>query len=135
MFAAVAILLLSTGTPAQSLQGRVTAVSDGDTIAVATEDKRRLRIRLQGIDAPEHTMPYSQISRRHLLELVRGKVITFNPEKLDRHGRIVAVVRLLDGTDVCLEQIKGALRGISNATSLSSCGQIARPMQLRKRSL
>ena len=31
------------------------------------------------------------------------------PEKLDRHGRTVAVVRLQDGTDVCLAQIEAGL--------------------------
>jgi endonuclease YncB( thermonuclease family) len=44
-----------------------------------------------------------------LSELVIGKVVTFNPEKLDRHGRTVAVVRLQDGTDVCLAQIQAGL--------------------------
>ena len=38
-----------------------------------------------------------------------GKAVTFNPEKLDRHGRTVAVVRLQDGTDVCLAQIQAGL--------------------------
>jgi endonuclease YncB( thermonuclease family) len=76
---------------------------------VQTLDRRRVTIRLQGIDAPERTMAYSQISRRHLHELVMGKVVTFDPEKLDRHGRTVAVVRLQDGTDVCLKQIEAGL--------------------------
>lgn len=52
---------------------------------------------------------YSQVSRRHLAELVMGKIVTFDPEKLDRHGRTVAVVRLQDGTDVCLEQVRAGL--------------------------
>ena len=94
---------------AQTLTARVVSVADGDTISVSTEDKRRVTIRLQGIDAPERTMPYSQISRRHLSELVMGKVVTFNPEKIDRHGRTVAVVRLQDGSDVCLAQIQAGL--------------------------
>ena len=38
-----------------------------------------------------------------------GKVVTFNPEKIDRHGRTVAVVRLQDGTDVCLAQVQAGL--------------------------
>jgi endonuclease YncB( thermonuclease family) len=89
--------------------GRAIRVADGDTITVQTDDNRRVTIRLQGIDAPERTMPYSQVSRRHLHELVMGKVVTFNPEKLDRHGRTVAVVRFQDGTDVCLAQIEAGL--------------------------
>ena len=53
--------------------GRVMSVSDGDTIAVELSDKTRVRVRLQGIDAPERTMPYSQVSRRHLHDLVSGQ--------------------------------------------------------------
>jgi micrococcal nuclease len=71
--------------------GRVIAVTDGDILGVQTED-RRVTIRLRWIDAPERTMPYSQISRRNLTDLVLNKVVTINPEKLDRHGRAVAVV-------------------------------------------
>lgn len=75
-------------------------MADGDTITVEVEPKRRVTIRLQGIDAPERTMPYSRISRSHLSDLVLNKVVAFNPEKIDRHGRTVAVVRTSDGTDV-----------------------------------
>lgn len=89
--------------------GRVVSVADGDTSRVELSNKSRIRIRLQGIDAPERTQPYSQVSRRHLHELVGGKEISFVPEKLDRHGRTVAVVRLKDGTDVCLAQIEAGL--------------------------
>ena len=69
----------------------------------------RVRIRLQGIDAPERTMPFSQVSRRNLKELVDNKKVYFDPQKLDRHGRTVAVVYLQDGTDVCLEQLRAGL--------------------------
>jgi len=68
-----------------------------------------MRIRLQGIDAPERTMAYSQISRRHLRELVINQVVTFDAERLDSFGRTVAVVRLQDGSDVCLAQITAGL--------------------------
>jgi endonuclease YncB( thermonuclease family) len=44
-----------------------------------------------------------------LSDLVLNKVVAFNPEKVDRHGRTVAVVRTSDGTDVCLPQIKAGL--------------------------
>ncbi len=93
----------------QGLMVRVVSVADGDTISVFTADKGRVRIRLQGIDAPELTMPYAQISRRHLRALVFDKMITFDAEKIDRHGRTVAIVRLPDGTDVCLAQIQAGL--------------------------
>jgi len=101
--------LLLVPAVATAAEGRVIRVADGDKITVQALDQRRITIRLQGIDAPERTMAYSQISRRHLHDLVMGKVVTFDPEKLDRHGRTVAVVRLQDDTDVCLKQIEAGL--------------------------
>jgi endonuclease YncB( thermonuclease family) len=109
VIASLALILLATPASAEMIEARVTRVADGDTITVVTADKRTVRIRLQGIDAPERTMPYSQVSRRHLQELVMNKTLKFSPDKLDRHGRIVAVVRLQDGTDVCLAQIQAGL--------------------------
>jgi endonuclease YncB( thermonuclease family) len=105
-----ALLLASVGTAyAASISGRVTGVADGDTLTIQTDDGRRIRIRLQGIDAPERTQTYSQVSRSSLQEMTAGQRVTFDVDKFDRHGRSVAVVRLSDGTDVGLRQIKAGL--------------------------
>lgn len=90
---------------AAELAGRVVSVADGDTITVQTDDKRRIRIRLQGIDAPERTQAYSQVSRRNLHEMTIGRIVEFDAEKIDRHGRTIAIVRA-EGKDVCLAQIQ-----------------------------
>ena len=47
------------------LSGRIVALADGDTLTLLDADKRQHRIRLDGIDAPERTQPYSQISRKN----------------------------------------------------------------------
>jgi len=114
VFCLAAVVSLANTPPAlaeqsASITGRVVRVADGDTITVELQDKRRVRVRLQGIDAPELTMAYSLVSRRYLTDLVMHKMVTFSPEKLDRHGRTVAVVRLQDGTDVCLAQLQAGL--------------------------
>lgn len=111
----LAVHLVATGwlftiapSDGATIGARVVAVSDGDTITVQFEDKRRIRIRLQGIDAAERTQPYSQVGRRSLHEMTMGKFVTFDTEKIDRHGRAVAVVRV-KGKDVCLAQIQAGL--------------------------
>ena len=48
-----ALLTLSVGCSADTISGRVVAVSDGDTIKVLDSEKRQHTIRLSGIDAPE----------------------------------------------------------------------------------
>ncbi len=44
-------------------------------------------------------------SRKHLASIVAGKQVRVEYQKRDRYGRIVGKV-LLDGIDVCLEQVK-----------------------------
>ena len=49
----------------------VVTVADGDTLVIADGD-RKVTLRLAEIDAPERTLPYSQVARRHLIEFVQG---------------------------------------------------------------
>jgi endonuclease YncB( thermonuclease family) len=51
----ISILLvsfLSAGAVANEIHGKVTGVSDGDTITVLTGDLQPIKVRLSGIDAP-----------------------------------------------------------------------------------
>ena len=41
-----------------AIEGKVVAVTDGDTIKVLTADKTQIKIRLYGIDAPEKKQAY-----------------------------------------------------------------------------
>lgn len=106
---ATAILLSGCGrNRTRILYGRVVKIADGDTITVVDADNVEFRVRLMGIDAPERKQAYSQISRENLANLIFGKSVTVQYEKLDRYGRIVGKVKL-DGNDECLEQIKAGL--------------------------
>ena len=51
---------------AQTITARVVGVHDGDTITALTDDKRQLKVRLHGIDAPELGQPFGQASKRAL---------------------------------------------------------------------
>lgn len=90
---------------ADVLLGHVVAVSDGDTITVLDDNKQRHVIRLMGIDAPEKAQAFGQKSKQSLSELVFDRDVSVTWFKRDRYGRTVGQVRL-DGTDVCLEQMK-----------------------------
>jgi len=46
----------------------VVSVADGDTLTIRDGDQR-ITVRLAEIDAPERTMPYSQVARRDLVRL------------------------------------------------------------------
>ncbi len=99
------LVFLSIRVSADTLTGKVGRVVDGDTLYVLDANYKDHKIRLAGIDAPERRQAYGLASRKHLLSIVAGKQVTVEYQKRDRYGRIVGKV-LLDGIDVCLEQVK-----------------------------
>ena len=101
----LALLCLSCSLWAATLQGKVVSVADGDTLTVLDDNKTQHKIRLKGIDAPEKAQAFGQKSKQSLNQLAHSKMVTVEFEKKDKYGRTVGKV-LLNGTDVCLEQIK-----------------------------
>lgn len=90
---------------AAPITGKVVGVSDGDTIKVLDSSKTQHIIRLAGIDAPEKAQPFGQRSKEHLSDLVFGKQVTIEGDKIDRYQRRVGKV-IVAGVDANLEQIK-----------------------------
>ena len=86
----------------------VVSVADGDTLVVADGD-RKIILRLAEIDAPERTQPYSQVARRHLVDLCKAaKAVRFEPVATDRYGRTVAHV-WCDDVHVNWRQVEAGL--------------------------
>ncbi len=90
------------------LTGRVVGVSDGDTITVLGPDRRQYKIRLNGIDAPESSQEFGQVSKQNLARLVHGRQVRIEWEKQDRYERVLGRV-FLDQTDINLEQVRQGL--------------------------
>jgi endonuclease YncB( thermonuclease family) len=80
------------------LTGTVVGIGDGDTVEVRLQSGM-VRVRLHGIDAPEHDQPYGRAAKRELSQLVYRKEVELEPIEQDRYDRLVARV-WLDGTDV-----------------------------------
>lgn len=77
------------------LAGRVTRVVDGDTLDVLLSTGR-IRVRLQGVDAPEHDQPGGADSKQWLQQRVRDRDVLLEPVTQDRYDRMVAIVYLED---------------------------------------
>lgn len=90
------------------LSYKVIAIIDGDTYDILDE-KKIIRIRMDGIDAPERGMPYNKVSKKYLSDLIFGKIIQVKMGELDKYDRTIAQTYLLDGTDVSLEMIRAGL--------------------------
>lgn len=102
-------LLLRAGEIlADTIEGRVVGVSDGDTITVLDNTKTQHKIRLAGIDAPESKQAFGQVSKKHLSDLVFNRDVTLDCGKTDKYRREVCVV-MLDGKDANLAQVTAGM--------------------------
>ena len=107
-FFGLALFFAALSCNAATIEGRVVGVADGDTITVLDANKVQHKIRLGGIDAPEKAQPYGQTSKQGLSDLVFGKTVMVDTDKMDRYGREVGKV-LVDGVDTNLEQVRRGL--------------------------
>lgn len=89
---ALLLALASRGAVAATLEGRVVGVTDGDTLTLLDSERKRYKIRLGGIDAPEDGQPFGQRSKENLSDMVFGKDVRVEWKKRDKYKRIVGKV-------------------------------------------
>lgn len=56
------------------------------------KNRRKIKIRLYGIDAPELKQKFGKTSQIYLENLIKNKEVLYEPKNKDRYGRIVAIV-------------------------------------------
>lgn len=81
------------------LTGRVVRVGDGDTLDLEVPGRPRLRVRLQGIDAPELAQDHGREAKAALETLALGREVQVRTGRKDAHNRHLGVV-LLNGRDL-----------------------------------
>jgi endonuclease YncB( thermonuclease family) len=99
------IVGISTTSLADTLIGKVVGVADGDTITVLDDQQAQHKVRLMGIDCPEKAQPFGQNAKQSLSDLLFGRSVNVEWQKLDRYERIVGKV-MVNGQDANLEQIR-----------------------------
>jgi micrococcal nuclease len=83
----------------RTLNGVVQKVADGDTVTLFTLEGTKLRVRLFGIDAPEVShgrkpgQPFAEQAQQALEMKLLGKAVTLEVVEVDRHRRIVGILR------------------------------------------
>jgi endonuclease YncB( thermonuclease family) len=81
---------------ADQITGKVIHIADGDTIDVLTADKTTIRIRLNGIDAPETGQPFGRNAKQYLSEFIGGQTVRVVTHDKDRYGRTIGDVYFED---------------------------------------
>ena len=88
------------------LTGKVVSVIDGDTYDLLVKGNGTIRVRMQGIDAPEREMPHYRASKNHLSGLCFGKSVTLEVTGRDSGGRILGFTYLEDDRELCQEMVR-----------------------------
>ena len=86
------IVFLFNSVYSQGFDGKVIAISDGDTFTLLTSDKQQIKVRLSEIDAPEKAQPFGTRSRQALSDLIFSKDVLVVQDDIDRYGRLVGQV-------------------------------------------
>lgn len=88
---------------AQNYSGTIIKVTDGDTFVFQTEEGS-LKIRMEGIDAPEKNQPYGQQSKI-FLEKYLYKNGMVKKTGVDKYGRTLGTL-FIDGVDINKKSIE-----------------------------
>lgn len=96
-------LLLS----AQILKGKAVKITDGDTFTLLVDGHEQVRIRIDGIDAPEKGQAFGNRAKEYLSGMIWGEELTVYVTKTDRYGRSIGKVSTPSVVDVGLQMIKG----------------------------
>lgn len=89
------------------IQGVVVKINDGDSVTMLLK-KSQLKIRLNGIDAPEIGQAYWKKSREFLSNAITNKTITARVFGVDRYGRLLADI-LVNGRNINSELVANGL--------------------------
>jgi endonuclease YncB( thermonuclease family) len=76
------------------ITGKVVGVHDGDSITVLAPTNQQIKVRLNGIDAPELSQAFGKRAKQALSGKVFGQIVTLKVKNTDRYGRTVADVWL-----------------------------------------
>ena len=85
------LLVISQNTP-ETIVGRVVKVTDGDTVTLLTKDNQQIRVRLEGIDAPERGQNFGNIATLCVRRLCEGKTVTVIKTGTDRYKRVLGIL-------------------------------------------
>jgi len=103
--AAAFMLLVTSTSVAETVEGLVVGIADGDTFTLLTPDQRQIKIRVAEIDAPERGQPFARRSRQQLADLIFQKDVAVHIQVVDRYNRVVGRPTI-DDMDVTVEMIR-----------------------------
>ncbi len=86
--------------------GQIVHVSDGDTFHMVTPANDKIKIRLEGVDAPEALQEFGLEAKAFAIGEVLNQKVRIEVIDTDRYGRKVARIYYGNGKDLSKEMIK-----------------------------
>lgn len=94
---------------ASSINGKVVAVVDGNTLEISGTDNETIRITLLGVDSPELEQEFGIEAKNYLEKLVLKKDVVVELKGKDRKGNFLGVVKINGKVDAGIELLKAGL--------------------------
>ena len=98
-------LIFSISVFSETITGKVTYVSDGDTIHLVSNNQK-YKIRFYGIDTPEKSQKFGLEAKEFTYNKIFGKTVEVDAKDTDRYGRTVGVVYYDNGKDLNFELVR-----------------------------
>lgn len=111
------LLAAAHAASADTISGNVVSIGDGDTLTLVDQGKKRRRIRLAEIDAPERKQPYGAKSRNSLAEICFRKPAVVEAAGTDSYGRVIGKVSCA-GVDASTEQVRRGMAWVNARSTL-----------------
>lgn len=97
--AIAALVLAGAAALAQAFPAEVSHVTDGDTVWLRAAGRAPIKLRLDGLDAPERCQPGGAQARAALRGRVLHRQVQVATRAHDVHGRAIGTLQL-DGVDI-----------------------------------
>jgi endonuclease YncB( thermonuclease family) len=108
----IGLASLAWGAHAETLSGTVVSIVDGDTLTIVDAQKRRHRVKLAEVDAPESKQAFGIKSARSLYGLCFQKTAQVEWQAKDRNQRYIGHVTCA-GIHANAEQVRRGMAWVS----------------------
>lgn len=100
---ALAVLALTLSVTAQTMNGTITRVIDGNTVTLRLASGE-VRIGLQFIESPSGSHPLTETVKNHLSNLTLGKQVTYRPRSISGTGSFGQI--MVGGVDISQQLLR-----------------------------
>lgn len=95
-----------SGVWADTLEGKVVTVINGDTFEILTKDKEKVKVMLFNADSPELGQEFGKEAKSFVEKLLLKKKVKVVMKGKDRWGNKLAQIKLKNGDDLSEKMIK-----------------------------